>query len=264
LIAEGVTLRLGSRAVGVETDETGQHALIVEHDGERNKVPFDRLLVCIGRQANVEGLGLESLGIVATDQGTLETNECLRTRCPSVWTCGDVCGPYQLTHAGAHQAWHAAVNALFGDVRSFAVDYRVIPAVTYTQPEVARVGLNERQAQAEGIEYEVTHYPLRENDRAITEGATEGFVKILTEPGKDRILGATLVGENAGEWLAEITLAMKHRIGLSKLLGTVHPYPTLSEANKAAAGQWKNAHKPERLLRWLGRYFAWRRHDRQQ
>ena len=153
---------------------------------------------------------------------------------------------------------------MFGNLKRFAVDYRVIPVVTYTQPEVARVGLNERQARSEGIEYEVTHYALHDNDRAIAEGATEGFVKVLTEPGKDRILGATLVGENAGEWLAEITLAMKRRTGLNKLLGTVHPYPTLSEASKSAAGQWKNAHKPERLLRWLERYFAWRRHSRRQ
>ncbi|TDX32848.1 dihydrolipoamide dehydrogenase [Modicisalibacter xianhensis] len=264
LSAEGVTVHTDTRAVSVETDEKGQHALIVERDGTRHEIPFDRLLVCVGRQANVEGLGLESLGVLTTDQGTLEINDYLQTRCPNVWACGDVCGPFQLTHAGAHQAWHATVNALFGNLKRFAVDYRVIPVVTYTQPEVARVGLNERQARSEGIEYEVTHYALHDNDRAITEGATEGFVKVLTEPGKDRILGATLVGENAGEWLAELTLAMKRRTGLNKLLGTVHPYPTLSEASKSAAGQWKNAHKPERLLRWLERYFAWRRHSRRQ
>ncbi|MCG7600192.1 dihydrolipoyl dehydrogenase [Halomonas sp. McH1-25] len=264
LSAEGVTVHTDTHAVEVETDEAGRHGLIVEHDGERRKLPFDRLLVCVGRQPNVEGLGLESLGVVTTDRGTLEINEYLQTRCPNVWACGDVCGPYQLTHAGAHQAWYAAVNALLGDVKRFAVDYRVIPAVTYTQPEVARVGLNARQARAEGIDYEVTHYAMHDNDRAIADDASDGFVKILTEPGKDRILGATLVGENAGEWLAEITLAMKQRTGLNKLLRTVHPYPTLSEANKAAAGQWKNAHKPERLLRWLERYFAWRRHARRQ
>lgn len=264
LSAEGVNVHTDTRAVSVETDEKGQHALVVERDGKRHEMPFDRLLVCIGRQANVEGLGLESLGVLITDQGTLEINDYLQTRCPNVWACGDACGPFQLTHAGAHQAWHATVNALFGDLKRFAVDYRVIPVVTYTQPEVARVGLNERQARAEGVEYDVTHYAMHDNDRAIAEGATDGFVKILTEPGKDRILGATLVGENAGEWLAEITLAMRQRTGLNKLLGTVHPYPTLSEASKSAAGQWKNAHKPERLLRWLERYFAWRRHSRRQ
>ncbi|EWH01754.1 hypothetical protein Q427_12410 [Halomonas sp. BC04] len=191
--------------------------------------------------------------------GTLAVDATLQSVLPNVWACGDVAGPFQLTHASAHQAWHATVNALFGEFKRFRVSYRALPAVTYTDPEVARVGLSEREARAQGIEFEVTRYELSELDRAITEGLTEGFVKVLTVPGKDRILGATVVGHGAGELLAEFTLAMTHGIGLNKLLGTVHPYPTWSEAAKASAGVWKNAHKPERVLGWLERYFAWRR-----
>jgi pyruvate/2-oxoglutarate dehydrogenase complex dihydrolipoamide dehydrogenase (E3) component len=241
-------------------DEAG-HQLAVEHQGERILLPFDQLLVSVGRQANVEGLGLEALGITTSEAGTLALNTRLQTRLPNIWACGDVAGPYQLTHAGAHQAWHATVNALFGELKSFAVDYRFIPAVTYTQPEVARVGLNEKEAKAQGIDYELTHYAMKESDRAIAEDATEGFIKVLTVPGRDKILGATIVAESAGEWLGEFTLAMKHGLGLNKLLGTVHPYPTLGEAAKATAGVWKNAHKPERVLALLQRYFAWRRGD---
>lgn len=259
LVQEGVVVHTATQAVAVETDDDGNHALTIERSDTRETVPFDRLLVSVGRQANVSGFGLEELGIATTDGGTLEINERLQTRYPNIWACGDVSGPYQLTHAGAHQAWHAAVNALFGEFKTFAVDYRSMPAVTYVQPEVARVGLNEQEARAQEIDYEVTRYAMADSDRALAERATEGFVKVLTVPGKDRILGATLMGENAGEWLTEFTLAMKHGIGLNKLLGTIHPYPTLSEANKAVAGAWKNAHKPERLLRWLERYFAWRR-----
>jgi len=259
LVAEGVDVMTRTQAVAVSVED-GERYLIVENDeGQQKRLPFDRLLVSVGRQANVSGLGLEELGVTTRDNGTLEVNEQLQTKLPNIWACGDVVGPYQLTHAAAHQAWHAAVNALFGEFKRFKVDYRIMPAVTYLQPEVARVGLNEREATAQGIAYEVTRYAMAESDRAIAERATDGFVKILTVPGKDRILGATLVGENAGEWLAELTLAMKHNIGLNKLLGTVHPYPTLSEATKGAAGAWKNAHKPERLLAWLARYFRWRR-----
>ncbi|WP_280563287.1 FAD-dependent oxidoreductase [Chromohalobacter sp. 48-RD10] len=256
---EGLDVMTSTRAIAVSVEGGEQHLLVEKADGRQIHLPFDRLLVSVGRQANVDGLGLEALGITTRDNGTLEVNEQLQTKLPNIWACGDVAGPYQLTHAAAHQAWHVAVNALFGEFKRFKVDYRIMPAVTYLQPEVARVGLNEREAKAQGIAYEITRYEMAESDRAIAERATNGFVKILTVPGKDRILGATLVGEHAGEWLAELTLAMKHNIGLNKLLGTVHPYPTLSEATKGTAGAWKNAHKPERVLHWLARYFRWRR-----
>lgn len=261
LAREGVGVMTNTQALEVISDEAG-HQLAVEHQGERILLPFDQLLVSVGRQANVEGLGLEALGVTTTNAGTLGLNERLQTRLPNIWACGDVAGPYQLTHAAAHQAWHAAVNALFGELKSFTVDYRFMPAVTYTQPEVARVGLNEKDAKAQGIDYELTHYAMKESDRAIAEGATEGFIKVLTVPGRDKILGATIVAENAGEWLGEFTLAMKHGLGLNKLLGTIHPYPTLGEAAKATAGVWKNAHKPERVLALLKCYFNWRRGDK--
>ena len=260
LVNEGVTVLTEAKALEVIQGETG-HQLAVEQHGKRTLLPFDYLLVSVGRQANVEGLGLEALGITPTQAGTLELNEQLQTRLPNIWACGDLAGPYQLTHAAAHQAWHAAVNALFGELKSFAVDYRYMPAVTYTQPEVARVGLNEKEAKAQGIAFEITHYAMSESDRAIAEGATQGFIKVLTVPGKDKILGATIVAENAGEWLGEFTIAMKHGLGLNKLLGTIHPYPTFGEAAKATAGVWKNAHKPERVLALLKRYFNWRRGD---
>jgi|TARA_A100001518_G_C1226396_1_gene75966 dihydrolipoamide dehydrogenase len=262
LADEGVKVMTATQAVAIEAEDGGNYLVVKDGEGRQTRVPFDRLLVSIGRQANVAGLGLEELGINTRDNGTLDVNEQLQTKLPNIWACGDVAGPYQLTHAAAHQAWHVAVNALFGEFKRFKVDYRIMPAVTYLQPEVARVGLNEREARARGIDFDVTRYAMAESDRAIAERATTGFVKILTVPGKDRILGATLVGENAGEWLAELTLAMKHNIGLNKLLGTIHPYPTLSEAVKGSAGIWKNAHKPERVLGWLARYFQWRRGTR--
>ncbi|MCE8032508.1 MAG: FAD-dependent oxidoreductase [Halomonas sp.] len=264
--SEGLEVWLDTRALCVVPDEEAGsgHVLEVEHrlasgEVEVHRLPFDRLLVAVGRQANVTGMGLESLGVETREDGTLAVDESLQSVLPNVWACGDVAGPFQLTHASGHQAWHATVNALFGEFKRFRVSYRALPAVTYTAPEVARVGLSEGEARARGIEFEVTRYPLAELDRAIAEGQTEGFVKVLTVPGRDRILGACIVGQGAGETLAEFTLAMTHGIGLNKLLGTVHPYPTWSEAAKATAGVWKNAHKPERLLGWLERYFAWRR-----
>ncbi|MDQ7728123.1 FAD-dependent oxidoreductase [Halomonas sp. SpR8] len=258
LASEGVTVMTDSKALEVISDASG-YQLAVEHQGERSVMAFDYLLVSVGRQANIEGLGLEALGVSTTPTGMLELNERLQTRLPNIWACGDLAGPYQLTHAAAHQAWHAAVNALFGELKSFAVDYRYMPAVTYVQPEVARVGLNEKEAREKHIAFEVTRYAMADSDRAIAESATEGFIKVLTVPGRDKILGATIVAENAGEWLGEFTIAMKHGLGLNKLLGTIHPYPTLGEAAKATAGVWKNAHKPERVLALLKRYFNWRR-----
>ncbi|TFH86400.1 pyridine nucleotide-disulfide oxidoreductase [Billgrantia azerbaijanica] len=266
LAAEGVAVWLDARASRVEpgAGEDGADVLVVEArgaDGEtmEQRLVFDRLLVAVGRVANVAGLGLEALGVETRADGTLAVDETLQSVLPNVWACGDVAGPFQLTHASAHQAWHATVNALFGEFKRFRVSYRALPAVIYTEPEVARVGLSEREARSRGTEYEVTRYALAELDRAIAEGLTEGFIKVLTVPGKDRILGVSIVGHGAGELLAEFTLAMTHGIGLNKLLGTVHPYPSWSEAVKASAGAWKNAHKPERLLAWLARYFAWRR-----
>ncbi|MEO8802723.1 MAG: FAD-dependent oxidoreductase [Rudaea sp.] len=262
LQAEGVNVLTGYNAIGVEKID-GDHVLICEHGDEKLRLPFDKILVAVGRKPRIAGYGLEELNIPLDERKkTIETDDYLRTLYPNIFACGDVAGPFQFTHASAHQAWYAAVNALFGSFKKFKVDYRVMPAVTFTDPEVARVGLNEREAKDQGIEFEVTHYDLSELDRAIAERDTHGFVKVITAKGKDAILGATCVGSHAGEWMAEFVLAIKYRIGLNKILGTIHAYPTWAEANKYVAGEWKRAHAPERVLSWLERLHRWRRHDR--
>lgn len=262
LEADGVEVLTGVAALRCEREPAavGMDKFLVVADpagGGERRIGFDTLLCAVGRSARLEGFGLEALGIPTG--ATVATNDFLQTRYPNILAAGDVAGPLQFTHVAAHQAWHAAVNALFGHVRRFRVDYRCVPHTTFIDPEVARVGLNENEARARGIAFETTRYELGELDRAITDGAGPGFVKVLTVPGKDRILGATIVGEHAGELLAEFVLAMKHGLGLNKLLGTIHAYPTFAEANKAVAGEWKRAHAPQRLLRWLERHHAWRR-----
>ncbi len=254
---DGVRMLLGYKAVEAVAGEP--HRLVLEHDGVRSEVPFDLLLVAVGRTPNVDGFGLETLGIPLRKNRTIETDDFLRTKYPNILAVGDVTGPFQLTHASAHQAWYAAVNALFGRFKSFRADYRVLPAATYTDPELARVGLNEREAQAQGIAFETVIHPFSELDRAIAERATEGFVKVLVPPGKDRILGATIVGARAGETIALFALAMKHNIGLDKILGTVFAYPTFAEAAKFAAGARRKRHAPQRILAWLQRYHDWNR-----
>lgn len=256
LQADGVTVLTGHRAVRVEAGDADE-VLIAEHGKDERRIEHDVLIVAVGRAARMSGYGLEALGI-ATDK-TIVTDEYLATGFPNIFAAGDVAGPYQFTHTASHQAWFASVNALFGQFRKFKADYRVIPAVTFLDPEIARVGLNEKEARDSGVAYDVTRYELDDLDRAIAEGATTGFVKVLTPPGKDKILGVTIVGHNAGELLAEYVLAMKHGLGLNKILGTIHSYPTMAEANKFAAGQWKMANKPERLLRFVKSYHNWRR-----
>jgi pyruvate/2-oxoglutarate dehydrogenase complex dihydrolipoamide dehydrogenase (E3) component len=251
-------VRTGHKATAFHIED-GEKVLLCEHDGEEVRIPFDAVLVAVGRAARTSDYGLDTLGIPLTPRRTIETDEFLQTRVPTIYACGDVVGPYQFTHAAAHQAWHATVNALFGAFKRFKVDYSVLPHATFTDPEVARVGLSEDEARRDGIAYEVTRYDLAELDRAIAEGEAHGVVKVLTAPGKDRILGAAIVGEHAGDLIAEIALAMKQRAGLNKILGTVHAYPTLAEAAKFAAGEWKRAHAPAGALRWLQRYHGWQR-----
>lgn len=256
--AEGIRLLTGHRAREVRADGD-RRMLLCDHGGEGVEIEFDRILVAVGRVANVKGFGLEELGVELTERGTLQAAPLLRTNIPSIYCAGDVTGPYQFTHVAAHQAWYAAVNALFAPFKTFKVDYRVIPWATFVDPEVARVGLNEQEATAQGIAYELTRYELNELDRALADGATEGFVKVLTRPGSDKILGATVVGRHAGETIAEFVSAMKHNLGLNQILGTIHIYPTFAEGNKAAAGVWKRNHAPRGLLRWVARFHAWRR-----
>ncbi|MEK6211345.1 MAG: FAD-dependent oxidoreductase [Pseudomonadota bacterium] len=255
---EGVDVRLEHKAKQFLV-ENGEKALICEHQGREVRIPFDEVLVAVGRIANTSGYGLEELGIPVTRSRTVETNEFLQTLYPNIYACGDVAGPYQFTHTAAHQAWYAAVNALFGGVKKFRTDYSVIPWATFTEPEVARVGLNELEAKEKGIPCEVTRYGIDELDRAIADSEAHGLVKVLTVPGKDRILGVTIAGEHAGDLIAEYILAMRHGIGLNKILGTIHIYPTLSEANKYAAGNWKREHAPQNVLKWVARYHAWMR-----
>ena len=258
LRVDGVNVLTSHQAIRVEVYE-GEKRLIVRHGDEELPIAFDQLLCAVGRRPRVTGYGLEELGIPLTPQKTIQTNDFLQTLYPNIYAVGDVAGPFQFTHTAAHQAWYASVNALFGRFKRFKADYSVIPWATFTDPEVARVGLSETEAREQGVAHEVTRYGMDDLDRAIADGTAHGFVKVLTVPGKDKILGVTIVGEHAGDLLAEYVLAMKYGLGLNKILGTIHTYPTLSEANKYAAGQWKRAHAPHRLLGWLARFHAWER-----
>ena len=254
--ADGVDILCSHKALRFEVNGADK-ALIVEHGGIEKRIEYDEIICAVGRAARLQGYGLEELGIPT--QRTVETNEYLETIYPNIFAAGDVAGPFQFTHTAAHQAWYAAVNALFGTFKKFKVDYSVIPAATFIDPEVARVGLNETEAKSAGIAYEVTKYGIDDLDRAIADSEAHGFVKVLTVPGKDKILGVTIVGVHAGDLLAEYVLAMKHGLGLNKILGTIHTYPTLAEANKYAAGEWKRAHQPHKVLAWLKKYHDWRR-----
>jgi pyruvate/2-oxoglutarate dehydrogenase complex dihydrolipoamide dehydrogenase (E3) component/uncharacterized membrane protein YdjX (TVP38/TMEM64 family) len=261
LQADGVQVLTGHKALRCEL-QAGQKVLIAEHADTQVRIEFDQLLCAVGRNARLSGYGLEELGIPT--HKTVTTNDYLQTIYPNIYAAGDVAGPYQFTHVAAHQAWYAAVNALFGSFKLFKADYSVIPWATFIDPEVARVGLNEQEAQAQGVAYEVTRFDIDELDRQICDAGagnpTHGFVKVLTVPGKDRILGVTIVGTHAADLLAEYVLAMRHGLGLNKILGTIHTYPTLSEANKYAAGEWKRAHQPHALLAWVRKFHNWRRH----
>jgi len=256
--ADGIDVRLQHSAVEF-CIEDGEKVAYCDHGGERVRIQFDQVLVAVGRAANTTGLNLERIGVDIQPNGTVPVEDDMSVRYPNVFACGDVAGPYQFTHAAAHQAWYAAVNGLFGQFKRFRVDYRVMPWVTFTSPEVARVGISEAEAREQGVAYEVTRYGLDDLDRAIAESEDYGFIKVLTPPGKDKILGAVVVGSHAGEILAEFTLAMKHGLGLNKILGTIHPYPTWNESAKYAAGEWKRAHAPEGILKLLEKLHGWRR-----
>ncbi|WP_368159324.1 FAD-dependent oxidoreductase [Aeromonas sp. R5-3] len=233
--------------------------LLLRRGDETQIIEGDQLLLALGRVANVSGFGLEALGVALTPRGTVAVDGFLATNYPSILAVGDVAGPYQLTHAAAHQGWYAAINALFSPFKRFRADYRVMPAAIYTTPEIARVGLNQKEAKAQGIPFELTRFELAELDRAIADGERQGFIEVLTVPGKDQILGASIVGAHAGERIAEFVLAMRHRLGLGKILATIHAYPTLMEGNKYLAGEWRRARQPATLLALLTRYHSWRR-----
>ncbi|BHH85000.1 FAD-dependent oxidoreductase [Desulforhopalus sp. 52FAK] len=253
---DGVTVLTGHSALRCVQDDQGK-AVIVEAGGVEKRIDYDVLICAVGRSARLDGYGLEKLGIKT--ERTVTTNEYLETIYPNIFAAGDVAGPYQFTHVAGHQAWFASVNALFGEWKKFKADYSVVPWTTFIDPEVARVGLNEQDAAEKGIAYEVTRFGIDDLDRAIADGTAEGFIKVLTVPGKDRILGVTIVGAHGGDLLSEFVLAMKHGLGLNKILGTIHTYPTLAEANKYVAGEWKRAHAPEKLLGWVEKYHTWKR-----
>ncbi len=255
---EGINVRVNHRASEVRVNGS-EKFLVCEHDGNQVEIPFDELLVAVGRQANSTGFGLEDIGVELTGQGTIRVNNCLQSSIDNIYACGDVAGPYQFTHTAAHQAWYAAVNALFGGLKKFRVDYSVIPWATFTDPEIARVGLNEKQARDKNIDHEVTIYGIDDLDRAITESEAHGFIKVVTKKGKDEILGVTIVADHAGEMIAEYIGAMKQGVGLNRILGTIHIYPTMSEANKYVAGAWKKNHAPQLLLKLIGKYHDWMR-----
>jgi dihydrolipoamide dehydrogenase len=259
--------RFEEEGIRVLTDHTAKEVIITEgnkilaceHNQERVEIEFDQILVAVGRAANSKGFGLEDLDVQLNPNGTIAVNEYLQTNIPNILAAGDVAGPYQFTHVAAHQAWYAAVNSLFGKFKKFKTDYRVIPWATYTDPEVARVGINETDAKEKEIEYEVTVYGIDDLDRAIADSENHGFVKVLTPPKSDKILGVTIVGPHASDIIAEYVFAMKHGLGLNKILGTIHIYPTLAEANKYAAGEWKKAHAPEGILKWVAKFHQWQR-----
>ncbi|WP_299666078.1 FAD-dependent oxidoreductase [uncultured Psychromonas sp.] len=252
----GVNILTSHQALRCEMKD-GKKFIIVKHNEQEIEIEYDQLLCAVGRSARLTGYGLEELGIETNR--TILTNEYLETLYPNIFAAGDIVGPYQFTHVAAHQGWYAAVNGLFGNLKKFKVDYRVIPWTTFIDPEVARVGINEAEAKERGIDYEITRFDFEELDRAITDSATKGFIKVITPKGKDKILGVTIVSEHAGDLIAEFVLAMKHGLGLNKILGTIHSYPTWAEGNKYAAGEWKRNHAPQTVLNWLEKYHTWRR-----
>ncbi|HBN15315.1 MAG TPA: pyridine nucleotide-disulfide oxidoreductase [Pseudohongiella sp.] len=255
----GIRLLLSHQAHEFGSDDDGQYVITETSDGERCKTYFDKLLVALGRKPNVEGFGLEELGVEINQSGAIAVDDTLRSSCPNIFACGDVAGPYQFTHMASFQAWYAVLNALVGGFKTFRASYRVVPHATFTDPEVARVGMNERDAKEQGVEYEVTRYSLDHLDRALAEGQNLGFVKVLTVPGKDRILGATIVGPQAGELIGSFVFAMTHNMGLKTIGATTHIYPTLLEANRFAANAWRSARVPQKLLPVAEKFFAWQR-----
>ena len=258
LVNEGVTILSNYKVNSFTVHNHQYQASLSNSVADQITLDFDRVLVAVGRRANTDGFGLEELGVLLNDDGTVRVNKYMQTSCPTLFACGDVAGPYQLTHAAGQQAWFASVNALVGQFKKFAADYRVMPQVIFTDPSLARVGLNELEAEQQGIAIEVTTYDLSDLDRAIVDGDANGEIKVLTAPGTDRILGATILGPQAGELITEFVTAMKHNLGLNKLLTTIHSYPTLSEANKYIAGEWKRKHVPETILRWAAKYYRWK------
>ena len=255
---DGITVLTEHRLIKFKKT-SGQNFMEAEHHGQAVRVEFDKVLLATGRKANVEGFGLEGLHLSSTPQGTIEINEAMQTSYPNIYACGDVAGPFQFTHMASFQAFFASINAMLGGLWRMNAKYNVVPWATFTDPEVARVGLNEEEANTRSISYEVTRYDMDNLDRALTDGEAHGFVKVLTVPGKDKILGVTIVGHHAGELIGEFVFAMTHGLGLKKISAVTHVYPTLLEANKLTANAWRKARLPEKYFPWIEKYFRWQR-----
>ncbi len=255
---EGIDVRLNHKALEIKQKD-GHNVLHCEHSTGRVEIPFDQILIAVGRKPNTQNFGLEDIDIELNKNGTIKTDDYLRTNHKNIFACGDVAGPYQFTHTASHQAWYCAVNSLFGNLKKFKVDYSVIPWATFTEPEVARVGLNQLEANEKNIPYEISRYDINDLDRAISDSEAHGYIEVLTKPGKDKILGVTIMGEHAGDLIAEYVAAMKHNFGMNKILSTIHIYPTLAEANKFVAGNWKRNHAPQTILKWLETFHKWMR-----
>ena len=239
--------------------ESGQKKVEVSNNGETRVLEFDQVLIAAGRKPNTENFGLAELDLALTPSGTIEINSAMQTSYPNIYACGDVAGPYQFTHMASFQAYFASLNALLGGLWRLRANYRVVPWATFTNPEVARVGLSEQEAQQHKIGYELTRYELDHHDRALADGEAHGFVKVLTVPGTDRILGVSIVGYHASELIGEFVFSMTHGLGLKKISAVTHIYPTLSESNKFAANAWRSARLPEKYFPYIERFFRWQR-----
>jgi pyruvate/2-oxoglutarate dehydrogenase complex dihydrolipoamide dehydrogenase (E3) component len=251
---DGVQFEFGIKVVEVRRQDGGT-VVVFERGGERREIRetlVDEILLSVGRAPNVEGLGLEAAGVRYGKKG-VEVDDHLRTSNPHILACGDVASRYQFTHIADAQARIVIQNALFfGRARASAL---TIPWCTYTSPEIAHVGLYEKDARAKGMEVDTLTVPLSSVDRAILEGATEGFLRLHLEKGKDHILGATLVAEHAGDMIGELCLAITHGIGLGKIAGVIHPYPTQGEVVKKAADTWRRGKLTPGVQKLFERWF---------
>lgn len=262
LKSEGVEI-LTSVKIEEVKKENGRATLHFRHQLQDKQIPFSHLLVATGRKASVRGLGLEGLGVRLTKNSTIETNGFMATNHSHIYACGDVTGPFPFTHSASYQGTLAAIHALFSPLSrlpfvNLKASYTGLPWCTYTDPEVARCGLNETMAREKNISHEVIYLPLKELDRALTDGREEGFIKILTKKDSDKILGMTAVGAEAGNWTGEFVLAINQNIGLNQILKTVHAYPTLTEAAPRVAALWKKQQTSEKALRLLQKFHKWR------
>jgi pyruvate/2-oxoglutarate dehydrogenase complex dihydrolipoamide dehydrogenase (E3) component len=257
---DGVTLLCCGKDLRVEKSDGGKR-LILDSHGRHYDVTVDDILVGAGRTPNVDGIGLETAG-VDYDKSGITVNARLQTTNPSIYAAGDICSRYKFTHAADAMAQIVIQNALFPHPFGLgyaSVDSLVMPWCTFTEPEVAHVGMYEKEAQEKGLDVETYTYTLDEVDRAILDGEDEGFARVHIQKGTDKILGATIVAAHAGEMISEFSVAMKTGAGAKAIAGTIHPYPTQAEVNKKVINLWRKAHFTQRTREFLIKLFAWMR-----